>query len=893
MAEGGGVVVVRVTFITGYKDEIETKVYGANPGMASRFTTIEFEDFSQSQMADIWRHLCRTTGWECSEEVCVIASRRVARGIGHKGFGNARAVRNLFHRAVSNAKQRFLTAPPEARPTISIVDVIGREPTCGNLPGLAAALQELDRLVGIPRVKASIHGMVRMAHSNYERELRGERTNTMMLNRMFLGNPGTGKTTVAKLYGQVLKELGLLTNGDVVYKTASDLTGDHVGESQQKTRALVELAKGRVLVIDEAYALDDGNYGKQALDALVEKVSGDPGDDLAVVLCGYEAPMLKMLRDQNPGLSRRFNPASAFQFDDFDDYELLQVVARCCAEQEVHAPIEVKLHAVAYLARRRALPNFGNAGAAKVLVADMVQHMTARCRRDGTVNRSLLMEDVEVDGAVRRADPLAALKGLSDVGDFRRRLEDIGHRIAVRRKEGRSTAGIVGNFVFTGAPGTGKTTVAKCMSQVLYSYGVLATDHVEMTSALDLTGEYLGHTKKHVEEKMQAARGGVLFIDEAYELGTSRFGEEAMTKLLQMLTEPDYMDSKTVVVLAGYRFQMDAMLARNPGLRSRFPEHLHFADWCPERCADEVLQRASAADPQPYQLEAVDGDVQGIKRLLHEGFRKLQQRAGWANARDAIQMFKNIEIHREVRVAREGAERATAPFILERDVQAAIEAFLAARPANFDPGIPREGDNNEPAIECSSAKPPSRLTHQAEILAPELKKAAAGDTAASEDSDDSGSDDAAYVDEEAADEQNDGEQGMWRGLDVTTELVPLNEALEQAGLLHNESEVQRLLNKSDEKETFGVLLPLLVDRGLQEDVAQDILQRWIAAAKQARKEKQREEEQARRWRLVAIYRCAVCGRTGRWCPCSVAPYLLHHQDPQTGKVYPPQCRVCP
>ena len=90
----------------------------------------------------------------------------------------------------------------------------------------------------------------------------------------------------------------------------------------------------------------------------------------------------------------------------------------------------------------------------------------------------------------------------------------IGARIAVRRREGRSVKGLVGNWVFTGSPGTGKTTVARRVASVLHAYGLLATDHVEVTSALDLTGQYVGQTKKAVEERMAAARGGVLFIDD-------------------------------------------------------------------------------------------------------------------------------------------------------------------------------------------------------------------------------------------------------------------------------------------------------------------------------------------------------------------------------------------
>ena len=169
-----------------------------------------------------------------------------------------------------------------------------------------------------------------MATWNYEKELNGEKIDAISLNRLFLGNPGTGKTTIAKIYGRVLKSLRLLTSGEVAYKTASDFMGEHVGESAQKTAAILELAKGKVLLIDEAYGLDDSLYGKQALDTIVEKVTGAVGEDLAVVMIGYDSEMRNMLRKQNPGLSRRFNPDHAFEFDDFSDSELLAIIALRC-----------------------------------------------------------------------------------------------------------------------------------------------------------------------------------------------------------------------------------------------------------------------------------------------------------------------------------------------------------------------------------------------------------------------------------------------------------------------------------------------------------------------------------------------------------------------------------
>lgn len=139
---------------------------------------------------------------------------------------------------------------------------------------------------------------------------------------------GTGKTTCAHLYADLLKELNFLSVGGVVFKTASDFVGSVVGESQKKANNIIENARGKVLVIDEAYNLADGLYGNQVLDVIVEKVQGTESDDIAVLLLGYEKNMSEMIRKANPGLARRFAFDYAFRFEDYDDSQLL---VRCCA----------------------------------------------------------------------------------------------------------------------------------------------------------------------------------------------------------------------------------------------------------------------------------------------------------------------------------------------------------------------------------------------------------------------------------------------------------------------------------------------------------------------------------------------------------------------------------
>lgn len=712
----------KVTIIlAGYRDDVENKLYAYNPGMASRFVDVQFSDFDESQLHDMWENLVAESKWQAEDGLSNVAARRVARGIGQKRFGNGRSLRKLFLSSIEEAKQDYVDAPDGDPPKLLITHVIGKEPTRENLPGLDKALRALEANVGLVSVKEEVGELVEQARNNWHKELRAEKIDAPQLNRLFLGNPGTGKTSIAKIYGKILAELRLLSKGTVMIKTASDFKGSVVGASEANTNAILELAQGQVLLIDEAYVLNDAgsnggaaSYGTQVLDTIVEKVQGNPGDDIAVIMAGYKPEMLKMLRDQNPGLTRRFNPESALQFEDFSDTELLQILGGICRSASVRASIQVKRAAIRHLSKRRALPNFGNAGAVTTMVTDAKRRMVSRCKANGidSADMELSAEDFVGGTTPEKTDPLILLDSLADVGEFKTKLAQIGKLIKVSRAEGRSTVGIVSNFVFTGPPGTGKTTVARKMGAILHAYGITAREDVLVTSAEDLTGEYVGHTKAKVEEQMQAARGGVLFIDEAYALGSTvsgGFGNEAITKLLSMLTEPEYMNGKTVVVLAGYETEMHQMLARNPGMKSRFtPEgFVAFPDWSSEKCFEVVAKRAEEATPTPYIIEAAATDE--IKR----GFEVLKGRPGWANARDAHSLYSMVERNRKLRVADSDLKRGSPSFSLFtfEDAKKAVDDFIASRPEDVQQDVHQSETMQSASASASSSSTSTSTEH--------------------------------------------------------------------------------------------------------------------------------------------------------------------------------------
>lgn len=382
--------------IAGYKDEMENKLYAHNVGMKDRFRTIVLDDFTEDEMFEIWTSLSETNKWKNEVKlggvnVARVAAARLARGRGKKGFANARLVRNLFMESVRCAKRR-----PGHNRTLCVEDVIGLPPTASSNPRLAEALAELKATVGLNKVKESIDNLCETALRNYTREVNGMSPDLIPMSRLFIGSPGTGKTTVAAIYGRILKELRMLSSGEVFFYKGSDFIGSVIGETEKKTREILALAQGGVLIIDEAYVLDDTHYGAKALNTIVESVHNSPGEDIAVVLLGYESDIVNMLNNQNPGLKSRFDPSYAFHFEDFSDRDLLAIFASLCKRDKVNAPFPVMKAAVKHLSKQRAMKNFGNARAVVSLFSFGKNRMNARLQNNSNTVSGTNMNAIQV-----------------------------------------------------------------------------------------------------------------------------------------------------------------------------------------------------------------------------------------------------------------------------------------------------------------------------------------------------------------------------------------------------------------------------------------------------------------------------------------------------------------
>ncbi|KAE8349886.1 P-loop containing nucleoside triphosphate hydrolase protein [Aspergillus coremiiformis] len=658
-----------VVVLAGYRSHME-KFFAHNPGLPSRFPhELMFNDYADDELRRIFEgRIEKKFGGRMKAEggmgglYCRIVARRIGRQRGHEGFGNARAVENACSRILGRQAQR-LARERRRKPAVDDLfltkeDMIGPEPSYALQN--CSAWQKLQSMIGLNAVKTAVQALLGSMQYNYHRELSEKPVLEFTLNRVFLGSPGTGKTTVAKLYGQILVDIGYLSNGEVIVKNPADFVGSAMGVSEANTKGILASTVGKVLVIDEAYGLYGGGsrnaggattdpYRTAVVDTIVAEVQSTPGDDRCVLLLGYQEQMSELFQNVNPGLSRRFPMDSAFVFEDFTDEELGKILDLKLKQQGFEITSTGRKVALEVLGRARNRPNFGNAGEIDILLnTAKLGHQQRLSKGFGSADASCLEPqdfDKDYDRAERTETNIPMLfAGVVGCEKVIRQLEGYRDTVKNMRKLGMDPREQVPfNFLFRGPPGTGKTSTARKMGKVYYDMGLLASADVIESSATDLVGQYVGQTGPKAQALLEKALGKVLLVDEAYRLGEGPFAKEAMDEIVDCITKPKFFQ-KLIVILAGYDTDINRLMAINPGLTSRFPESLEFNGLTPDDCIQLLTNVLRSRMPKsvPRDMSVLESPGTDLRRAMHTRFLALTQTSGWANARDVQTVAKAI-----------------------------------------------------------------------------------------------------------------------------------------------------------------------------------------------------------------------------------------------------------
>jgi SpoVK/Ycf46/Vps4 family AAA+-type ATPase len=846
-----------------------------------------------------------------------IAARRVGKRRGMEGFGNAREIKELFNRSLDRQNKRLTNLIKQnKRPKLRMFerdDLLGPKPTLENLKS-SQSYQDLLTMEGLPEVKKSMTSMLELVIENAEREEQdgfdakkknaGDLMSNINLNRVFLGNPGTGKTTVAELYGKILAGLGILSKGEVILKKASDFIGSALGKSEKVTQAILEESRGSVLVIDEAYglyqAIGSGGMGNNepyrdaVINTLVERIQGKPGDDIAVILIGYREEMERMFKYVNPGLSRRFQLDDSFVFTDYTDEALVRILMKDVEKKNMIISEETAVFAIKQLARSRSRPHFGNAGEVKNILSKalMKRRDRMKSRKFAFSSSSSLNEKIELiiddfkgeDYSEEIISPEKLLENIVGCEEIKKELQRACNLVKYYQQKGKDPKENANfNYLFTGNPGTGKTTIARLMGKMFYSLNLIPTYDVIETTASKFTTGYVGQSGLATREKFKEAKGKVLFIDEAYQLNPvkgGQFMQEVVDEMVQCMTSKDYKN-QLIIILAGYEKDILEMLQVNQGLQSRFTKTFHFHDLTVQEIENLIPKKLSEKEEGQISKEA--------QSQFPSLARDLKNLPNFSNGRDVETLVTKIIDNKINRLHENCSEE-----ILLQDCLLALEEMQKSRPKKTGeaerqvvvplPVATQSGHQKAPEIRTTTstttttedaAKKPAAKKKPQDII--ELL--------------DSSREDIRMDEEDEHDEEDmKMDEDAWK--DVPKGFITALQTILDENDWNNETMIDFLsqsknLNSTETKE---IIEQLSASLGIPTREIEKIFQIWsknqvkIKNINKLQGELQKKlAKKGKKLALVPIWRCAVCGAADMpYIACYVSPYIVRYDERPLG-----------
>ena len=558
--------------------------------------------------------------------------------------------------------------------------------------GNSALDHAMRDIVGLSKVKHafnSIHNSVQMQRKRAEFGPPATPIMPMHAVNVFIGNPGTGKSSLARILADMLYKLGELQQPTVTEVSGKELGNGGYHSDDDPVAGAIRASKGGILMINDAHKLIDersrsDTAGLRAISMLVKgcDTAAHHRRDLVLILSGPRTEMEDFLRGPGAPLARIVT--TTLEFPDLSADECALVARSVAKEKGFKLAPELSDGILAEIFRsklRRLDSQNSNGLAVHSVLMQAIRGQTDRVHSKGTCSKSSLTTLIEADFGEARsgaggsggasdgdgsegniAAVLARLDnvtGLADVKTFVRSMVATLELDQQRREMGMKPLNDATlHMIFAGNPGTGKTTIARVVADMLRTLGVLRTGHLVEADRSSLVAGYVGQTALKTTAMVKSALGGVLFIDEAYALVSNdkdTFGREALDTLIKLVE--DYRDD-LVVILAGYHDEMSTLLSHNPGVRSRFPNVINFPNYsAPElleifesmiKSDDLVLDSGGRASlkEELSQMEKVEdkenGNGRAMRNLLDRAKRRQALRLQELPGRKTMQQLQQL-----------------------------------------------------------------------------------------------------------------------------------------------------------------------------------------------------------------------------------------------------------
>ncbi len=583
-------------------------------------------------------------------------------------YGNARV--ELFINKAKAAEKLFsISSKSEVEVETKTVDKKEARKLEGTEEaGVQQIMDELNSVIGLSSIKKSVRELIDYLDFMRERKQLGLKSKDQVaVHSIFLGNPGTGKTTVARLMGKIFKGMGLLQKGEVIEVDRSALVGQYVGETAQKTEKIIEQAIGNVLFIDEAYTLvkkgASTDFGQEAIDIILKRMEDKKGE-FFVIAAGYPKEMEDFL-NANPGLRSRFT--HTLVFEDYLPEELIEIFKKLVKDEDYRITDDAEkilLKELTNLYRLRD-KNFGNARTVRKIFDDAKIEISKRYltlpKHEKTQEKLTTIYPEDIKAVLRTHEikkeaklPInddllnEALGQLEDMQGLSAVKKDVKEMVKLAKYYNEIGENIKDMFsshiIFSGNPGTGKTTVARIISKVFAALAILPNGQLIEADRSNLVANYVGQTAEKTTAAINSAIGGTLFIDEAYSLvkgGENDFGKEAIDTLLKRMEDDR---GKFIAIAAGYTDEMKTFVESNPGMKSRFTKNFFFEDFSPEELLEIFI---SCCKKDNLRLDEKSKSI--LAKYFNSVYRNRDKNFG--NARIVRSVFEAANKKRILRLA--------------------------------------------------------------------------------------------------------------------------------------------------------------------------------------------------------------------------------------------------
>lgn len=477
------------------------------------------------------------------------------------------------------------------------------------------SMGKLNQLIGLDSVKKKIEEYRSVVMLSKKRAMMGLPTVRPVLHAAFMGNPGTGKTTVAKILGSMMKELGLLSSGHVVVEERSTLMGQNYASEQEKTLSALERAKGGILFIDEAYLLykpdDPRDPGINVIETLLTALADPQQQDWMLLIAGYTEPMTRLL-EQNAGLKSRIPEQNRFRFDDYTVEELMQIADLFCTQNGYELSDEARAKVRERVEREYGMRDnkFGNARFINNLFKiEVVPAFSMRVNKIDAPNEKDLTlikaEDIstrivaekfddrfDMEGVHRALAKLDSMVGLMHVKEMIHGMVDTAVWLRDAGKPYFSRKSL--KWTFAGNTGTGKSTVASVLGEILKSMNALERGHLVELNGAELAGLPEYRQEEVIKETVNKALEGVLFFDGDDSDGSNGRDIDASSLKLKIETKISDLRGRCALVVGVCKENMctiDSLM-----LPADSPYHLMFDDYDAEELlmiVRKILQKNS------------------------------------------------------------------------------------------------------------------------------------------------------------------------------------------------------------------------------------------------------------------------------------------------------------